>query len=93
MDWGCLSDWQMQKNCKKLRTVKTPHHERLITVASTLETCRTMMLATNLSLANETWPTPHWVNQNHAVYSSVPWALARYSVPEVFTIGYQKFQS
>ena len=67
MDWGCLSD----KNCKKLRTVKTPHHERLITVASTLETCRTMMLATNLSLTNETWPTPHWVNQNHAVYSSV----------------------
>ena len=54
MDWGCLSDWQMKKNCKKLRTVKTPHHERLITVASTLETRRTMMLATNLSLTNET---------------------------------------
>ena len=72
MDWGCLSDWQMQKNFRKLRTVKTPHHDRLLTVAFTLETCRTMKLATNLSLTNETLLTPHWVNQNRAVYSSVP---------------------
>ena len=72
MDWGCLWDCQMQKKFKKLRTVKTPHHDRLLTVAFTLETCRTMKLATNLSLTNETLLTPHGVNQNRAVYSRVP---------------------
>ena len=50
------------KNCSKLRTVKTPDHDRLLTVASNLKACLTTELAIDWSLTDETLLTPPLVN-------------------------------
>ena len=76
------------KSCSKLRTVKTADHDCLLTVAYNLKTCRTMKLASDQSLTNEAMLAPHWINSTHVIYSSVPQALARYSVQEAFTKGF-----
>ena len=74
------------KSCSKLRTVKTADHDCLLTVAYNLKTCRTMKLASDQSLTNEAiMLAPHWINSSHLIYSSVPQALACYSVQEAFT--------
>ena len=73
------------KNCSKLRTVKIADHDCLLTVAYNLKTCRTMKLASDQSLTNEAMLAPHWINSSHLIYSSVPQALACYSVQEAFT--------
>ena len=74
------------KNCSKLRTVKIADHDCLLTVAYNLKTCRTMKLASDQSLTNEAiMLAPHWINLSHLIYSSVPQALACYSVQEAFT--------
>lgn len=50
------------RNCSKLRTVKTPDHDRLFTVASNLKACLTTELAIDWSLTDETLLTPPLVN-------------------------------
>ena len=50
------------RNCSKLRTVKTPDHDRLLTVASNLKASLTTEVAIDWSLTDETLLTPPLVN-------------------------------